>query len=139
MEQAASPRGVSTYYLDASIPIAVREAIATCRDDVRYAGGPKAPPEETKDNAWLEQAGQEDWIVIFRDKKIRKRPGERHALRAAGVRAFCLTNDGNATRWDTLHLLVSRWARIASTSDREAGPYIYALTPNRFERLNLPE
>ena len=127
---------MSTYYLDASIPIAVREAIAKCRDDVRYAGGPKAPPEETKDKAWLELAGQEDWIVIFRDKRIRKRPGERRALLAAGVRAFCLTSDGNATRWETLHLLVNRWGRIEQASS-ESGPYIYALTPNRLERLKI--
>jgi hypothetical protein len=128
---------VSTFYLDASIPIAVREAIAKCRDDIRYAGGPKAPPEETRDQAWLEEAGQEEWVVIFRDKKIRKRPGERRALRAAGVRAFCLTSDGNATRWDTLSLLVSRWQRIQTVSSREAGPYIYAVTQGRFERLDL--
>lgn len=117
-----------TYYLDASIPIAVRTAIASVRSDVLYAGGPNAPPENTKDDIWLPLAGAGDWVVIMRDKKIRTRPGERQALLNAGVRAFCMTTSGNATRWQVLELLATRWRRIELTANTVAGPYIYAVT-----------
>jgi len=88
-------------------PEAVATAIAGVREDVLYAGGPDAPTEDTKDPIWLPLAGQQDWIVLMRDKRIRTRPGERRALVDAGVRAFCLTHAGNYTRWEVLELLVN--------------------------------
>jgi len=70
----ASPEGgIDTFYIDASVPLAVRVAIASVRDDVLYAGGPDAPAEGTDDDVWLPIAGKADWIVVHRDKKIKKR------------------------------------------------------------------
>jgi hypothetical protein len=126
-----------TFYLDASIPSAVRTAIAGVRADVLYAGGPNAPAEDTKDHVWLPIAGQNNWVVLMRDKRIRKRPGERLALINAGVRAFCLTDAGNATRWQVLDLLVRRWPRIELTANTFAGPYIYAVTLSVFQPLKI--
>jgi hypothetical protein len=123
------------FYVDASIPIAVRKAIASVRDDVLYAGGPGAPAEDTADDVWLPVAGANDWVCIHRDKRIRIRPRERTAYIAAGVRLFCLTNAGNFSRWQTLELLVSRWPKIEGTAIAEAGPYIYAVTGSRFEKI----
>lgn len=117
-----------TFYVDASIPVAVRRALVEVRDDVRYAGQAGAPKESTLDRHWLKTAGENDWIVLKRDKKIRKRPGERAALIEAGVRTFCLTAGGNYTRWQTLELLVSRWRRIEEIASSVPGPYIYAVT-----------
>ena len=76
--------GRLTFYLDASIPLHVRQALALLRSDVIYAGGPDMPPEKTKDRQWLPLAGENDWVVLLRDKKIRTRPGERRALIDAG-------------------------------------------------------
>lgn len=126
-----------TFYLDASIPIAVRTAVAGVRDDVLYAGGPDAPAESTKDPIWLQQAGAGDWVVVMRDKHIRTRPGERQALVDAGVRAFCMTDSGNATRWQVLELLVTRWQRIQQTAANVPGPYIYAVTRSGVTRLKV--
>jgi hypothetical protein len=47
--------------------------------------------QDTPDELWLERAGIEGWIVLTKDKLIRKRPIERLALHAAGVRAFVFT------------------------------------------------
>ena len=124
-----------TYYVDASIPIAVRQALALVRDDVLYAGGPAAPTEETQDDVWLAAAGAGDWVCLHRDKRIRHRPRERQAYLDAGVRLFCLTNAGNATRWETLGILISRWERIETTARAESGPYIYAVTRARFDKI----
>ncbi len=126
-----------TFYLDASLPIAVRTAIAGVRDDVLYAGGPNAPAEPTKDPVWLTQAGAGNWVVIMRDKHIRTRPGEHEALLKSGVRAFCMTDAGNATRWQVLELLVTRWWRIEQTAQNVPGPYIYSVTKSGVSRLNV--
>lgn len=61
-------------------------------------------------------------MVILRDKRIRRRPGERDALRKAGVRAFVLTGAGNYTRWQIMALLTARWAAIERVALSTAVP-----------------
>jgi hypothetical protein len=73
----------------------------------------------------------------MRDKRIRTRPGERQALVTAGVRAFCMTDAGNATRWQVLELLMARWRRIEQIANRAPGPYIYAVTQGGVTLLSL--
>ena len=48
----------------------------------------------TKDVDWLPEVGSRRWILITKDKQIRKREIELRALRQAGVRAFVLTSAG---------------------------------------------
>ena len=48
----------------------------------------------TPDVEWLPQVGARGWILITKDKQIRKREIELRALRQAGVRAFVLTAGG---------------------------------------------
>ena len=127
-----------TFYLDASIQVAVRTALASVRDDIVYAGGRGAPKENTQDRHWLATAGENGWVVLKRDKRIRTRPVEREALIAAGVRTFCLTGAGNYTRWEVLELLASRWRRIEEVAANIAGPYIYSVTWQGVRPLSLP-
>lgn len=126
-----------TFYVDASVPIAVRRALAEVRDDVCYAGGPGCPKESTQDHHWLKTAGENNWVVVKRDKKIRTRPGEREALIEAGVRTFCLTSAGNYTRWEVLELLAIRWKRIEEVASTVTGPYIYSVTRDGVRPLAL--
>jgi hypothetical protein len=126
-----------TFYIDASVPVAVRRAVAALRTDVRYAGGPGAPEESARDVKWLPIAGQERWIVVKRDKKIRTRPGERKALIDAGLRTFCLTGAGNYTRWEIMRLLAVRWPRIEAIATENPGPYVYGVTWAGVRRLPL--
>lgn len=127
-----------TFYIDASVPIAVRQALALLRDDILYAGGLDAPKERTLDKDWLPIAGRNQWVVIKRDKKIRTRPWERDALIQAGVRTFCMTGGGNYTRWRTLQLLAARWERIEEVARNVPGPYIYSVTWDGVRELVLP-
>ncbi len=126
-----------TFYVDASVPVAVRRALAEVRDDVLYAGGPRAPAEGALDPDWLPVAGRENWVVILRDKRIRKRPGERRAFLDAGVRLFCMTGAGNYSRWETLRLLAARWPRIEEVASTIPGPYIYSVTRDGVRQLRV--
>jgi len=135
---AAPPRSV-TFYLDADVPVAVRRAIADCRSDVLYAGGPGAPAVDTKDPEWLSIAGRERWVVISRDKGIRRRSAELRAVMDHGVRLFVLTSAGNLSRWDTLDLLVRRWQEITETASTNTGPFVCSVTRNGVRPIQLPE
>ena len=128
-----------TFYVDASVPVAVRTALASVRDDIVYAGGPGkgVPKEATQDKDWLPVAGANQWVVIKRDKKIRSRQWERDALIRAGLRTFCLTSGGNYTRWETLRLIAARWPRIEDVAAQIAGPYIYSVTWQGVRELSL--
>jgi PIN like domain len=127
------------FYLDASIPFPVSQALALVRDDVLYPGAPGCPitTPDIKDHEWLPIAGHHEWAVIMRDKHVRSRPGERRALRDNGVRAFVLTGAGNYSRWRTLDLLVRRWPDIESVTGVEAPPYMYAVTQQGLRRVEL--
>jgi hypothetical protein len=48
-------------------------------------------PPDASDADWLRVVGERGWVVLTKDERIRRRPLERDALLAAGVRAFVLT------------------------------------------------
>jgi predicted nuclease of predicted toxin-antitoxin system len=52
-------------------------------------------PQAAKDPEWLAAAGENEWIVVTRDERIRYRLLEKEALRRARVRAFVLAAQGN--------------------------------------------
>lgn len=80
------------------------------------------------DSEWLGVAGQQNWVVITKDKMIRHRRWERQALIQAGVRSFCMTSAGGYPMWETLQLLARRWDDIEEIANTVAGPYIYSVT-----------
>lgn len=123
------PRWPTQFYLDASIPPPVSQALALVRDDVLYPGGPGCPVSpDDKDEVWLPIVGKQEWVVIMRDKRIRYRTHERDALMDAGLRTFVLRRAGNYTRWEILELLARRWTEIENTAESQAGPYVYSVT-----------
>lgn|GEM_PF-1619029 len=126
----------NVFYLDASLQLPVCQALDLIRPDVQFPGKTGCPisAPNVPDEHWLPIVGDLDWIVVMRDKRIRNRKAERDALMASGVRAFCLTGAGNYSKWDTLSLLVRRWASMEDIS-AGAGPYIYALTQGGAHKL----
>lgn len=67
--------------------------------------------DDIPDEDWLGVAGTEGWIVITRDKNIRRKPNEIKAYRDNNVIAFVLAS-GNATAEDTARLVVALHPRI---------------------------
>jgi hypothetical protein len=81
-------------------------------------------PRGVADEFWLTEAGKNGWIVLTRDKRIRYRQLERHALQESKVRAFVFTG-GNVTAKDTGAILANALRRIDSISRANPGPFIY--------------
>ncbi len=53
--------------------------------------------QDAKDEEWLTHAGNQGWVVLSADKRIRYRGSEFSALKEAGVRAFILTAKSQMT------------------------------------------
>lgn len=125
-------------YLDANL-LGVARPLARIRADVIHPGHPACPElhSHTKDEIWLAEAGRHGWVVLMRDKHIRRRPGERQALLDGGLRTFCLTSSGNSSKWEVLRLLVVNWPSIERTAHQRPGPYIYSVTSRGVRPLAL--
>jgi hypothetical protein len=83
---------------------------------------PACPDEE-----WLKIAGKESWIVLTRDKNIRRKPNELRAFREHGVIAFVLTG-GDATAADTASLVTTLYPRMLRKAQGVRPPAMFTLT-----------
>jgi hypothetical protein len=83
-------------------------------------------PFGAADEVWLRTAGDQGWIVLMRDKRVRHRALEVLALRAARVGAFVLTA-GQATARDTATVVVAKLPKILNISRSERKPFLYTL------------
>jgi hypothetical protein len=79
------------------------------------------------DPVWLEEAGRARWIVLTKDKAIRKRPNEIRALLNSGVRAFVLAA-GEMTGPDQAELFVRLLPKITDYVLNVPGPFVVRVT-----------
>lgn len=82
--------------------------------------------EKCDDVDWLPQVGAKGWIVLTKDKHIRRRPLERHALEAAKVGAFVLTA-GIVTGPEMAEAFVKALPRMRAIVASHARPFIAAV------------
>jgi hypothetical protein len=76
--------------------------------------------QKTRDEDWLTVVGANGWFVLTKDKRIRTRTLERHALVTANVGAFFLTSGKMSGERQAEVFLAQRKAmeRIARTQPR---------------------
>ncbi len=82
---------------------------------------------DTPDEEWLTAAGQSGWIVITRDKNIRRKPNEIAAMNAAKVVAFILAA-GDASAADTATLIIHLHRKIVALATRARPPAVFTIT-----------
>ena len=78
------------------------------------------------DEEWLRDAGQNGWVVLMKDAKIRYRPAELQVVIDHGLRAFCLTN-ANLRGVEMAERLVKNLPRIIRVAQKNPGPYIHGV------------
>lgn len=76
---------------------------------------------------WLPVVGREGWIVITRDKNIRRKPNELQAFKDAKAIAFALAS-GNASAEDTARLVVGLYPRILRKVRGTKSPAMFSVT-----------
>jgi hypothetical protein len=84
-------------------------------------------PKGTADEIWLAKAGENGWVVLTRDKRIRYRQLERMALQVAKVRAFVFAG-GNVTGRDTGAILAGALRKLEKLVRSVPGPFIYTVS-----------
>ena len=100
------------------IPGALREAGEEVRiHDEHFA-------KDAKDEVWLAEAGKKGWVVLTKDKHIRYRGVEIHALRAAKVRAFVLSASGDLSGAEVSQIFVKALPSIKRLCKKIAPPFI---------------
>ena len=89
---------------------------------VEHAG--EAFPFGTIDEEWLTACGERGWIVLTRDKRIRRRVLEREAIRRSGAAVFALTV-GEATAKETADIVSKLLAKMVNMTVSEPKPFLY--------------
>lgn len=84
-------------------------------------------PADAPDEQWLDHAGKAGWIVLTKDKAIRRRPNERQALLASKVSAFVFTA-GDISGDDMRKIIVNNLGKIAGLAVRTKPPFIAKIT-----------
>lgn len=84
-------------------------------------------PQHTPDAEWLKEAGKRCWIVLTRDKHIRRRPNELQAFRDSRVTAFVLTA-GDASAVDTAALVSRLYPKIIRKAQATKPPAMFSIT-----------
>jgi hypothetical protein len=94
--------------------------------------------DDTPDEVWLTTVGAKGWVVLTKDKAIRRKQAEREALMAAKVRQFTL-GSGNMTGAQMAELLVQNLTKMARLVKKQAAPFIARVARDGVHLYELPE
>jgi PIN like domain len=81
-------------------------------------------PQDTRDEVGLGDVGKRGWVVLTKDKHIRYRTIEVHALRAAKVRAFVLAARGDLSGAEVGQIFVKALFAMKKLCATIAPPFI---------------
>lgn len=96
-------------------------------------------PSNTPDEVWLPFASGRGWVIVTKDKWIRRRGLERAALMNAKVAAFVLTS-GDLTGVEMGVGLVRAYPRVQKLMRDYVPPFIASVGSNgRVELMTTPE
>ena len=79
--------------------------------------------EDTPDDEWLVEVGAKGWVVLTKDKRIRKRAVEKQAVIEARVRIFTLPS-GEMTGQEMANVYLANRARIGRFLKNNKPPFI---------------
>lgn len=123
-----------TFYIDRclgkAVGIALREAGASVElHDDHFA-------QAELDVDWIPQVTARGWIILTKDKNIRRAGGERNAVLAAGARVITLVS-GNMRGADMAALFADNVKAMEQLAAAQAPPFVAILGPSGLE-LVLP-
>lgn len=82
---------------------------------------------DAPDTEWIGAVGARGWLALTRDQRIRHRPNELAAVRAAGLHLFALSS-GNLSAQQTGDIVVRAWPAIQRAAARQAPPAIWSVS-----------
>jgi len=115
-------------FIDRSVPRGVADAVKKMRKDVLWLEDKF--PQDVRDTEWLAMAGDEGWLVITHDTKIRARPGERQAIVEHGVGCFILSYKQPLKKGEIVDLIASTLDEMERKFEATPRPFIYTISKN---------
>lgn len=79
------------------------------------------------DTEWLEKCGKEGWIVLAKDRAIKKNPLERQAIFTHGLAAFFIIKAG-ATGEENAQAIIKGLKKIIGILENQRRPFIARIT-----------
>ncbi|MGH8670522.1 MAG: hypothetical protein ACREUA_00590 [Burkholderiales bacterium] len=90
---------------------------------------------DAPDTGWIPEIGRKGWVLITKDKNIRRNPLERAAYERAGLRGFVSTGHDLSGK-ELGELLVRSLEGMVRRAHNRRGPLLYAISSNGvFSRL----
>lgn len=86
---------------------------------------PSAPDEE-----WIPWVGLRGWVVVTKDDRITRKPGQVKALRDAGAAAFVFVQKVDPNLWGWVEVFVRRWPEFKAITRSRKPPFV-ARVPQR--------
>jgi len=113
------------------VPTALRDHGANIRtyDDL-YPDDPKV-----SDETWIPEVASRGWVILTKDKNIRRAAAEIQALRNARARYVCLSSS-NMRGDEQAACLVSHWKTIQSVVMTKPVPLIVSVTRDNVQWLD---
>lgn len=132
------PDGLPRLFLDRSlgsvkVPGVLREAGLCLITLVEHYGRPR--DEEVTDPEWLELAGDNGWVALTKDKRIRLVHENRQALITHGVRCFYIANQ-SLTGEEMAARYLRSLPRITKACAR-SGPFMFAVHKDRITEMPI--
>lgn len=128
--------GPLIYWVDRSlgkdiVPAALRDA------GVNVTTYADLYPDDTtvEDHVWIPEVTARGWVILTKDKNIRRAPVEIEALRNASARYVCLSA-GNMRGDEQAACLVEHWRTIDSVVAHKRVPLIVSVTRTHVQWLD---
>lgn len=94
-------------------------------------------PQNAADEDWLPLVGARGWIVLSKDKRLRKVPLQREALVSAGVRAFVMTA-GNLTGSEMANAFLLNMQQIVLKATTHPAPFVAGVSTSGVRVYKFP-
>ena len=94
-------------------------------------------PQGTPDEQWLQYVGDNDLILVTRDREIRRRPAELKALKDHKVGVFFLGGK-NRGRCELIQQLVRNWPRMKAVAAKARKPFAFVVPPSGGKFRDVP-
>lgn len=94
--------------------------------DVRTYGQLYPSNDDVADVIWIPEVTRRGWVILTKDREIRRNPAELSVLRAANARYVCLSAK-NMTGEQQAECLIQHWRTVESVVIHKPAPLIVAI------------
>jgi predicted nuclease of predicted toxin-antitoxin system len=93
---------------------------------------------DTEDEAWMPRVGENGWIVLTRDTRIRMHPNEQSMIFKANLKVFSLQTRRGINGAAIFAIFRKHLARMQETAVAHAAPFVAGVTRNGVRIMNIP-